>query len=39
VSALIVNTPTWHIKAPQLARELLRAYFAKHGAKGVTPPS
>ena len=39
VSALIVNTPTWHIKAPQLARDLLRAYFAKQGAKGVTPPS
>ncbi len=39
VSALIVNTPTWHIKAPQLAREVLRAYFAKQGAKGVTPPS
>ena len=39
ISALIVNTPTWHIKAPQLARDLLRAYFAKQGAKGVTPPS
>lgn len=39
VSTLIVNTPTWHIKAAQLAREVLRAYFARRGAKGVTPPS
>lgn len=39
VSALIVNTPAWQIKAPQLARDVLRAYFAKHGAKGVSPPS
>ena len=39
VSALVVNTPTWHIKAPQLARDLLRAYFAKQRIKGVTPPS
>ncbi len=39
VSSLIVNTPTWQIKAAQLAREVLRAYFARRGAKGVTPPS
>jgi cell division protein FtsI/penicillin-binding protein 2 len=39
VSSLIVNTPTWQIKAAHLAREVLRAYFARHGAKGVTPPS
>jgi peptidoglycan glycosyltransferase len=38
VSALVVNTPTWHIKGPHLAREVLRAYFAKRGDKGVTPP-
>jgi hypothetical protein len=38
VSALIVNTPSWHIKAPQLARETLRAYFAKKGAKSVSMP-
>ncbi|MGC4091741.1 MAG: penicillin-binding transpeptidase domain-containing protein [Polyangiaceae bacterium] len=39
ISSLIVNTPTWQIKASQLAREVLRSYFARHGAKGVTPPS
>lgn len=39
ISALVVNTPIWHIKASQLAREVLRAYFARRGAKGVTPPS
>ncbi|HET9954074.1 MAG TPA: penicillin-binding transpeptidase domain-containing protein, partial [Polyangiaceae bacterium] len=39
ISTLVVNTPTWQIKAPQLARDVLRAYFARHGAKGVTPPS
>ncbi len=39
VSALVVNTPTWHIKGPQLARDVLRAYFARRGVKGVTPPS
>lgn len=38
VSALVVNTPSWHIKGPQLARDALRAYFAKKGAKGVTAP-
>jgi penicillin-binding protein A len=39
ISTLIVNTPSWQIKAAMLARDVLRAYFAKHGAKGVTPPS
>ncbi|MEZ4222426.1 MAG: penicillin-binding transpeptidase domain-containing protein [Polyangiaceae bacterium] len=38
ISALVVNTPTWRIKGPELARNVLRAYFAKKGAKGVTPP-
>lgn len=38
VSTLVVNTPTWQIKAPELARNTLRAYFAKRGAKGVTAP-
>jgi cell division protein FtsI/penicillin-binding protein 2 len=38
VSALVVNTPAWQIKAPQLARDSLRAYFAKAGRKGVTSP-
>ncbi len=39
ISTLVVNTPSWQIKAPQLARDVLRAYFAKHHAKGVSPPS
>lgn len=39
ISALVVNTPTWHIKASQLAREVLRAHFARVGTKGVTPPT
>lgn len=38
ISALVVNTPTWQIKGPELARNVLRAYFAKKGAKGVTAP-
>jgi peptidoglycan glycosyltransferase len=37
-SALVVNTPTWQIKAPQLAREVLRAYFAKQNKPGITAP-
>jgi penicillin-binding protein A len=38
VAALVVNNPTWQIKAPMLARNLLRAYFAKAGRKGVSMP-
>jgi cell division protein FtsI/penicillin-binding protein 2 len=38
VSALVVNNPSWQIKAPQLARDALRAYFARQGKKGVTSP-
>lgn len=38
VAALVVNTPKWHIKGPQLARDVLRAHFARQGAPGVTPP-
>lgn len=38
VSALVVNNPSWQIKAPQLARDALRAYFAQKGKKGVTAP-
>ena len=38
VSALVVNTPVWRIKGPHLAREVLRAYFAKKGLRGVSPP-
>jgi cell division protein FtsI/penicillin-binding protein 2 len=38
VAALVVNNPTWQIKAPMMARNLLRAYFAKAGRSGVTLP-
>ncbi len=38
VAALVVNNPTWQIKAPMLARNMLRAYFAKEGRKGVSMP-
>lgn len=29
VAVLVVNTPLWHIKAPQLARTVLQAYFER----------
>lgn len=38
VSALVVNTPVWRIKGPLLAREVLRAYFAKRQYPGVVAP-
>lgn len=38
VAALVVNTPKWRIKGPDLARDVLRAYFAQKGAPGVSPP-
>ncbi len=38
IAALVVNTPVWRIKGPELAREVLRAYFAQHGVAGVSPP-
>ncbi len=39
VAALVVNGPSWQIKANVLARDVLRAYFAEQGAQGVTRPS
>jgi peptidoglycan glycosyltransferase len=39
VAALVVNGPSWEIKANVLARDVLRAYFKARGAIGVTPPS
>jgi cell division protein FtsI/penicillin-binding protein 2 len=39
VAALVVNGPSWQLKANVLAREMLRAYFASRGAQGVTRPS
>ena len=37
-ATLVVNTPTWQIKAPQLAREVLRSYFSKKGKPGIAAP-
>lgn len=38
IGVLVVNDPTWTIKANTLAREVLRAYFAKEKVPNVTPP-
>jgi cell division protein FtsI/penicillin-binding protein 2 len=39
VATLVVNTPTWHIKASDLARDALRAYFAKKHRPGISAPN
>ncbi len=39
VAALVVNGPVWRVKANVVAREVLRAYYAKQGAAGVRAPS
>lgn len=41
VAVLVVNQPTWHVKANVLAREMLRAYFtdAKTPAPLPAPPA
>ena len=39
VTALAANGAVWKVKANVLARELLRAYFAQVGVKGVTAPA
>jgi penicillin-binding protein A len=36
VSALVVNTPEWRIKGPDLAREVLSSYFKKRQRAGST---
>lgn len=38
VSALVVNTPLWRIKGPDLARDVMRAYFAAKGRPGISAP-
>ncbi|MFC1642663.1 penicillin-binding transpeptidase domain-containing protein [Myxococcota bacterium] len=38
LAALVVNTPVWRIKAPLVAANVLRAYFAKQGRPGVSAP-
>ncbi len=39
VAVLVVNGPTWQVKANVLARDVLRAYFAAQGMQGVSRPS
>lgn len=38
VSVMVANGPIWKVKANVIAREVLRAFFAQEGAKGVTKP-
>jgi cell division protein FtsI/penicillin-binding protein 2 len=38
VSVLVVNTPMWQIKAADLARDVLRGYFASRGTPGIARP-
>jgi peptidoglycan glycosyltransferase len=39
VAVLLVNGPSWQVKANVIARDTLRAYFAAHDVAGVTRPS
>jgi hypothetical protein len=35
VSVLVVNTPIWKVKAPDLARDVLKAYFSAPERRGA----
>jgi peptidoglycan glycosyltransferase len=39
IAALVINGPSWEVKANVLARDVLRAYFRARGAIGVTAPT
>ena len=39
VAVLVVNGPSWQVKANVVARDILRAYFAEHDVTGVSKPS
>jgi penicillin-binding protein A len=39
ISVMVANGAIWKVKANVVAREMLRAYFAQEGMKGVTKPS
>jgi cell division protein FtsI/penicillin-binding protein 2 len=39
IGVLVVNQPTWQVKANTLARDVLRAYFAEQKVPSVTKPS
>ena len=38
LSVLIQNGPSWRQRAKEVARDMLRVYFARRGARGVTDP-
>jgi peptidoglycan glycosyltransferase len=38
IAVLVVNGPSWRVKANGLARDVLRSYFASREVKGVTSP-
>lgn len=38
IAVLLQNGAIWHRKANEVARDILRAYFAAQGVRGVTPP-
>lgn len=38
IAVLVVNKPSWQVKANVVAREVLRAYFAGYHLPGVTAP-
>jgi hypothetical protein len=38
IAVLVVNDPTWRVKANVVAREMLQAYFASRKAAGVAYP-
>jgi len=39
VAVLVVNGPSWQVKANVVARDVLRGYFAEHEVVGVSKPS
>ncbi len=39
IAVLVVNGPTWEVKANVIARDILRAYFVEQDTQGVTRPS
>jgi cell division protein FtsI/penicillin-binding protein 2 len=39
IAVVVVNGPTWEVKANVVARDMLRAYFASRGTAGVTRPA
>ncbi|HXX66913.1 MAG TPA: hypothetical protein VEK07_07015, partial [Polyangiaceae bacterium] len=39
LAVLVVNGPTWEVKANVVARDMLRAYFAARNTPGVTRPT